>query len=119
MGSEAIDRRMLSRLLDMIGGDVEDLRELIDEFEQTTPVLVETMRSSAAEDDLAALRIASHSLKSNARDMGAMVLAELCAALEQAARDGAVDDPGGQIAAIEAELTRARSALAAMTFADG
>lgn len=119
MQDAAIDLQMINRLLDMIGGDLEDLRELIDEFEQTTPALVDTMRISVSQGDLAGLRIAAHTLKSNARDMGAMALTDLCATLEHAARDGSVDDPDRQVAAIDAELTKARSALAQMTLGDG
>lgn len=116
---EPIDRKALDRLLELIGGDLEDLQELVDEFEQSTPDLVVTMRTAVVESDVASLRIAAHSLKSNARDMGATTLAALCEALEHAARDGAVDAPGDRVAEIDSELTRARSALAAMSLSNG
>jgi len=116
---EPIDRTALDRLLDLIGGDAEDLQELVDEFEQSTPGLVAAMRTAVADSDVASLRIAAHSLKSNARDMGAMTLAALCEALEHAARDGAVEAPGDQVAQIDTELTRARNALAEMSLPNG
>jgi HPt (histidine-containing phosphotransfer) domain-containing protein len=46
------------------------------------------MRSAHAAGDRAALRIAVHSTKSNARDLGALELAELCAQLEQQCKEG-------------------------------
>jgi len=116
---EPIDQKALGRLLEVIGGDSEDLKELVDEFEQTTPDLIATMRMAAEKSDMTAIRIAAHSLKSNARDMGAMRLAELCEALEHAAREGAIDAPGDRVEVIETELTRTRGALAAISLTDG
>ncbi|MFW5654835.1 MAG: Hpt domain-containing protein [Roseicyclus sp.] len=90
-----IDTDALQRLLRVIGGDPEDLRELVEEFLQTAPELAASISDAAATGDRDALRIAAHTLKSNARDFGAMRLSELCAALESACRgDGALDARG-------------------------
>jgi HPt (histidine-containing phosphotransfer) domain-containing protein len=119
MQDEVIDKQAIDRLLDMIGGDPEDLQELLDEFEQSAPGIVAHMRAAADDGDLRALRIDAHSLKSNATDMGARRLSAMCAALEAACRDETVEDPAAQIEAIEEELTRARAALTAMTDPNG
>lgn len=111
---ERIDRAALQRLLDAIGGEQEDLDELIDDFLTTTPAHVMSMRSASAEGDWSAMRISVHTLKSNAREFGATTLAELCQVLEQQCQDGAVVDPDAQTARIETELAAAREALATM-----
>ena len=108
---EVIDRAALDRLLDVIGGDPEDLAELIEEFDQTTPQTLAEMQGAADAGDLDALRISSHSLKSNGRDFGATALSVACEALEQACKAGNVADPIGQVAQISVELAHARSAL--------
>ena len=111
MSDEVIDLEALRRLLDVIGGDPEDLDELLEEFEDVGPSTLATMQGAAATGDLDALRIASHSLKSNARDFGATQLATSCETLEHACRDGAVDDPEAKVQSIAAQLEDARSAL--------
>jgi HPt (histidine-containing phosphotransfer) domain-containing protein len=117
MPEEVIDKAALQRLLDVIGGDPEDLAELIDEFEATTPKILQDMTAAAATGDIAALRVSAHSLKSNARDFGATALATACETLEHACRDGAVSDPAGQVTAIGENLDEARSALGAAALA--
>lgn len=112
MSEDVIDRGALKRLLDVIGGDPEDLGELLEEFEEVTPKTLAQMAEAARSGDLNALRISSHSLKSNGRDFGAVALASACEALEHACRDGSVDDPVGRVTVISEELERARAALA-------
>ena len=78
MSEGVINKAALQRLLDVIGGDREDLAELLEEFETSTPQTLAEMQAAAAAGDLGALRIASHSLKSNGRDFGADALATAC-----------------------------------------
>ncbi len=114
MSDDTIDRRAIDRLLSVIGGDPEDLLELLDDFERTTPGLVSAMRAGAVAGDRDGMRIPAHSLKSNSRDFGALRLARLCEALEHACKQGEPADALGDIEAIDGELTTARAALAAM-----
>ena len=111
MSDDVIALAALKRLLDVIGGDPEDLDELLEEFEEVGPSTLATMQSAAASGDMDALRIASHSMKSNGRDFGATALAQACEALEHACREGAVADPEAQVQAIANELESARAAL--------
>ncbi len=89
--TQALDLSALRNLKSMIGGDPDDLAELVNDFVTALPEQVQQMQSAAAGGDLAALRIAAHSCKSNARDLGASHLSDLCAGLEtqSAAGDGA------------------------------
>jgi HPt (histidine-containing phosphotransfer) domain-containing protein len=111
VNDDVIDRSALQRLLDVIGGDPEDLQELLEEFEEVGPTTLKNMQAAAENGDLDALRISSHSLKSNARDFGAMALSKSCEALEHDCREGAVDDPIERVSTIAVELEEARNAL--------
>lgn len=119
MSENVIDRAALARLQDVIGGDPDDLAELLDDFETEAPATLEKMREAARMGDLDALRISAHSLKSNARDFGATTLAKTCEVLETDCRDGQVNDPGGRVSAVSDELDRARHALASIATKDG
>ena len=111
MSDRIIEIAALRRLLEAIGGDPEDLRELIMDFQSEAPELAAKIREAAAEGDLESLRITAHTLKSNARDFGAMRLSALCEELEHECRTGAVADPNGMANAISAAETAARGAL--------
>lgn len=111
MNDARIDRSAIARLLDVIGGDPEDLKELVEEFHASAPDLVGRMQSSASSGDTEGLRIAAHSLKSNGRDFGAVALAGMCERLEHECRSGTVEDGVGQVAAIAGELIAVRAAL--------
>lgn len=117
MSEDVIDMDALRRLLEVIGGDQEDLDELIEEFDKIGPEAVQTMQNAAKSGDLNALRISSHSLKSNGRDFGATALADACEALEHACREGSVEDPAAQVTDIASKLERARSALKSVSLA--
>jgi HPt (histidine-containing phosphotransfer) domain-containing protein len=112
MSDGKIDTDALQRLLRLIGGDTEDLRELVDEFLQTAPDLAASISEAAATGDRDALRIAAHTLKSNARDFGAIHLSELCAALEGACRADGPLDASAAAEDIAREEKAARSTLA-------
>ncbi len=118
MQGSVIDHDAIARLLELIGGDPEDLQELLDEFQETTPGIASAMADAARDGDLSALRIGAHSLKSNAADMGATLLSSLCATLEAACKDGTVENASAQVDVIKDELDRARAALLELTLPD-
>lgn len=111
MTDDVIDTTALTRLLQTIGGDVDDLRELVDDYEEDAPALVAVILEAAGAGDDEAMRVAAHALKSNARDFGAACLSDLCEDLERACREGGPVDAmraAEKIAAVERE---ARCAL--------
>ncbi len=118
MSDIIIDIAVLARLLNVVGGDPEDLQELIEDYMEIAPGLAADIRAGAAAGDWKAARIAAHSLKSNARDMGAIHLSNLCAALEQQCKEGNVASPEEAIAAIEEQEAVARQALATIKVED-
>lgn len=111
MTDSTIDTTAIAQLKEVIGGDIEDLQELVDDFVTDLPGQISKMQAQSAEADWAGLRITSHSCKSNARDLGASALSGLCAALELQCKSGAPTDPAGQLAAIEAAANAAVAEL--------
>lgn len=109
--STTIDIAALKKLKDLIGGETEDLAELVEDFIASFPGQLLRMRSENSAQDWAALRISAHTCKSNARDVGATALFQLCAALELACETGMPDAPDAAIAEIDATGTAAITAL--------
>jgi HPt (histidine-containing phosphotransfer) domain-containing protein len=91
------------------GLDAEFLGMLVDEFLAEAPRRLRALRAAYAAGDVAALTSEAHALKGSARILGAMPLADLCAALE---RTPGVDD-GTRVycEGLEAEAQRVREAL--------
>jgi histidine phosphotransfer protein HptB len=118
LADDTIELPALRRLLEVIGGDRADLVELIDDFVGGAPELVAQMQAASSAGDIAALTRAAHTLKSNARDFGAVRLAAMCAELERASREGAVFDAPVSIAAIAQEEEKARTTLGALNVED-
>lgn len=107
-----LDRKALDALQAMIGGSRADLAELVGDFLAEAPSQFAVLADPDA--DAAAIRRAAHTLKSNLRDLGALVLANLCAALERDLAGGA--DPATarpQAEAILAQWPAVRAALQA------
>lgn len=113
-----IDTAALKKLKDLIGGETEDLAELVDDFIDSFPGQVARMRQDTDAQDWAALRIAAHTCKSNARDVGAITLFQLCAALELACETGVPTAPNEAITQIDANGTAAIVALKEVNLAD-
>jgi HPt (histidine-containing phosphotransfer) domain-containing protein len=88
----AIDMDTLDRLRDIVGGDEADLKELIESFLEEAPGLLESLLASREGPDMVTMRRSAHSLKSNARDMGALAVADLCARIEHSSAAGTVPD---------------------------
>lgn len=118
MTSDVIDTAALTKLKDMIGGDTEDLSELVADFLESFPGQAAAMRDQASSEDWLALRITAHSCKSNARDLGATALSMLCAELERQCKAGQPDAPVEQVSAIEAAGHAALDQLRAVDLAN-
>jgi HPt (histidine-containing phosphotransfer) domain-containing protein len=107
-----IDVRALERLKETVGNDPADLIEIIVSFLEEAPSLLEQMAKASDSGDMSSLQRGAHSLKSNARDFGAVSLAELCQTMEEDLRAGR--DPGdvkARVDAIIAEWSKVEPAL--------
>ncbi|TGR00938.1 Hpt domain-containing protein [Mesorhizobium sp. M4B.F.Ca.ET.190.01.1.1] len=91
-GVLAIDRQALDKLRELVGGEESDMVELVSSFLDEGPSIMETLAKSGPTSDLPATRRAAHSMKSNARDMGATELAEICAGIEARCAKGEPPD---------------------------
>ena len=114
-GSAPIDAAAFANLLEMTGGDIEFVDDLVDTYLEEGVSLIGRLRSAASAGDEATdeLLRAAHSLKSSSLNVGALPLGELCRALEADARGGPVADPGPRVDAIAAGFDDARRALLA------
>jgi HPt (histidine-containing phosphotransfer) domain-containing protein len=108
VGDDPIDREVLARL-DFGDPPGELLALLVATFLEHAPANVTAMQAGAARGDAPAVRLAAHSLKSSARQFGALHLGELCEAIEHEAGEGRVDPAA--VADAARELDRARAAL--------
>jgi HPt (histidine-containing phosphotransfer) domain-containing protein len=113
MSGSAIDRETLERLLDITGGDVGFLDELVDTYLEDGQAQVASLRAAVAANAIDDLVRPAHTLKSSSANVGARLLADACRDLETAARVGAVDDPGARVAAIVTAFGEARAGLLA------
>lgn len=108
----AIDKQALEKLRAMVGGEEADLVEIIASFLEEGPTLMASLQKSAQDNNLDLIRRSAHSLKSNARDMGAFELAETCARIERLATEGvtpADTDVAGAAQEMAAAITELRS----------
>lgn len=110
----AIDTEALKKLLDIVGGDPDDLAEFIEDFVEIAPNLVTEMQEGSASGDWEKVRIAAHTLKSNAKDLGAPALSELSKTLEDLCKTGAAADSSALIDQIAEETTMATTALSSI-----
>ncbi len=110
-GEPTLDPAALERLLEITGGEVAFVDELVDTYLDDAVVQLDAMREAAAAGDAAALVRPAHSLKSNSDNVGAMALTVLCRALEADARAGAVPEPEERVAAVQREFEAVRAAL--------
>jgi len=113
MTADPIDPAVFANLVEMTGGEMEFVDELVDTFLDDGERQIATMRTAATESDFDTLGRAAHSLKSGSLNVGAVELGALCRSLEEASRSGAVPDATPQIAAIAAEFDGARRQLLA------
>jgi len=109
--AEPIERGALERLRQTLGE--AGTRELLGTFLGEAPKLLASIRSAAASRDLEKLRLAAHTLKSNAATFGAMSLAEMALALERLSENRSANSADDLAARAEREYQRVRPVLEA------
>jgi HPt (histidine-containing phosphotransfer) domain-containing protein len=112
-GAEPLDQAAFANLVEMTGGDLAFVDELVDTWVEEGRNLMRFLRKAAAEGSTADLLLAAHSLKSSSLNVGALTLGEQCRVLEADARAGSVTDAAGAVEAIAAAFDEARAALLA------
>jgi HPt (histidine-containing phosphotransfer) domain-containing protein len=108
----AVDRKALDTIRELGGATTPDLLDqVIRIYLETTPELLETLRSGLAAGHANAVRTAAHTLKSSSANLGAGALAELCRRLETGARSGALTSDLPTMEHVDAEYARVRAEL--------
>ena len=105
-----IDPKALYDLQSLIGGRRADLVDLVRDFLADAPDQIAAMGAAAQIADTDTLRRGAHALKSNGRDLGATMFAQLCANLEA---DLGSAHPGIDMVGRVQEIARALPILAA------
>ena len=113
MTGTPIDRAVFDGLVEMTGGEMAFVDELVDTYLEDGREQIAALRDAVAATDTAALVRPAHSLKSNSLNLGAMTLGEQCRELEELARSGAVPDAAGRVDAIATGFAEVRQALLA------
>ena len=93
MSGPAIDPDAFARLVEITGGELDFVDELVDTYLDDGAQLVEQLRDAASRDAVTDLVRPAHSLKSSSLNVGALALGEQCRTLEEAARRGEVPHP--------------------------
>jgi len=107
-----IDEAVLDELRASVNGDEAFVLELAAAYLAEGEGHIEQVATALASGDIAAMVRPAHTLKSSSAALGAVRLAELCRAVEHAARDGQVD---GLAAAVAQAKAAWMETVAAMT----
>lgn len=119
MSGSAIDPETYGRLLDITGGDLAFIDELVDTYLDDGAAQVAALREAARGGDVAAIVRPAHTLKSSSASVGALTVAELCRVLEADARAGVVADAAARADAVVEAFGVARDELLASRGARG
>ena len=114
MTEPAIDRAAFDRLVEMTGGEMDFVDELVDTYLEDGAAQVAALEAAVAAggapDDLVR---PAHSLKSSSLNVGAVRLGGICRELEEAARSGTLVDAAERVTAIVTGFDDARRELLA------
>lgn len=117
MSTEPIDGATFANLVEITGGEMDFVDELVDTYLAEGQAQIAALRAAvaaiAAGGDPGELVRPAHSLKSGSVNLGALGLGEMCRALEEQARSGTPDDAAGQGERIATAFEAVRSALLA------
>jgi signal transduction histidine kinase/CheY-like chemotaxis protein len=106
-----LDPNALDQLLEVIGGDHEALKELVQSFLDEGPDLVKRLRQAVEANDADGLRRAAHTLKGSATDFGALTLAGLCREIEAMGRASEVVAAANKVLEAAEEYQKAEIGL--------
>ncbi len=108
----SIDPQTLQELRSLGGeDDPEFVNSVIEQFLTDLPNHAAAIRSAISQQDPQALMKAAHACKGSCRNMGALVLAEICLALESLGQTSTVDGALAWEVQLEAEIPRLQIAL--------
>ncbi|MCA9155400.1 MAG: response regulator, partial [Planctomycetales bacterium] len=95
-----------STALNVVQGDQDLLRELVDAFLTECPRLMQEIEVALEQNDAEQLRIAAHTLKGSVRYFGAEAAMSVAFDLELAGKEGRFSGVDGKLAQLQDELNR-------------
>jgi histidine phosphotransfer protein HptB len=108
----SIDDAALRNLLATVGNNPKDFVELIESFLEEAPELLDALHEASLASDHKKMLRSVHSLKSNARDFGAIDLSRMCEDFENRLRaDQRIPDVEQRISTIRNAWPGIRSTL--------
>jgi HPt (histidine-containing phosphotransfer) domain-containing protein len=111
---DPIDPVVFANLVEMTGGEMDFVDELVDTFLEDGRGQLDALQAAVAAGDVDGLIRPAHSLKSGGLNVGAMHLGGLCRELEEAARStGAVPAAEDRVTAITSAFADVRRDLLA------
>ncbi len=97
----ALDVAVLESL---VGDDPQVVSEFLEAYRTSVGRLAIELRAARAADDIRQIGAIAHKLKSSSRSVGALVMGDLCAELENACRSGARESIAQGVVKFEAAL---------------
>jgi PAS domain S-box-containing protein len=104
-----LDLNVLSDFIDMLGGEIAD--RLIALYLEDTPRLLTNVRQALALGDVELFTLATHSIKSNSAQIGALRLSAFCKDLEEMGLGGLLDEASELLTYTETEYQRVSTLL--------
>ena len=96
----------LERLVEFSDGTGDGLRTLVRIFLEDMTQMIGELRAAVTGGDAAEVRLLAHRTAGSSAACGAGGLAEVLAELEEAARNGRLEESGAMMTAIDTELDR-------------
>lgn len=109
MSNNPIDQDVIKELQEATG--TEFVAELVTTFLEEAPQMIADLKEAAGQEDEDRIRRAAHSIKSNANVFGASALAQVARDIELDGLEAGMAEDNADLAALEAEYTRASAAL--------
>jgi PAS domain S-box-containing protein len=112
LSSASLDAHVLQALRQMAGSRAtEVLAQIIDNYLEAAPQLLQAMHDAVASGDAAALKQAAHTLRGASANLGAIALSQFCKTLEAMGDAGITTEALAVLSQVEAEYAMVKVAL--------
>ncbi len=100
--------------LNRVGGDEQDLKEILEIFQEDAALRIESLRQAADNRDAVSMGLQAHSFKSASGSIGACELQEIASRLEIESRQGNVEQASSLVALLQGEFEKFKIHIAAL-----
>lgn len=106
----------MEEVTEIVDGDMELFKEIVDLFLETTPALIATIHEAVIGEDMETLRNMAHSLKGSAANIGALSLRYLSYEIENAATENDLGEARRLAKHLQNEMENLKKALNEIDF---